>query len=236
MNEEFSEEEKGGFYKAIFSRRDVRSHFTSRPIDEEIIMKILKAAHHAPSVGFSQPLNFILIKDNETKKKIKESFEKEREYSAKLVEEPRRSKYLSFKLEGIIDAPVNICVTYDPSKFGPFVIGRTTIPETGIYSVCCAVQNLWLASRTEGIGVGWVSILSNDVLKRVLDLPEHVTPIAYLCLGYVEQFAKKPDLETARWLPRLDLKDVVYYEKWNQKQNPDWNKIEELIRTNIDYA
>ena len=236
MNEEFSEEEKGGFYKAIFSRRDVRSHFTSRPIDEEIIMKILKAAHHAPSVGFSQPWNFILIKDNETKKKIKESFEKEREYSAKLVEEPRRSKYLSFKLEGIIDAPVNICVTYDPSKFGPFVIGRTTIPETGIYSVCCAVQNLWLASRTEGIGVGWVSILSNDVLKRVLDLPEHVTPIAYLCLGYVEQFAKKPDLETARWLPRLDLKDVVYYEKWNQKQNPDWNKIEELIRTNIDYA
>ena len=236
MNEEFSEEEKGGFYKAIFSRRDVRSHFTSRPIDEEIIMKILKAAHHAPSVGFSQPWNFILIKDNETKKKIKESFEKEREYSAKLVEEPRRSKYLSFKLEGIIDAPVNICVTYDPSKFGPFVIGRTTIPETGIYSVCCAVQNLWLASRTEGIGVGWVSILSNDVLKRVLDLPEHVTPIAYLCLGYVEQFAKKPDLETAGWLPRLDLKDVVYYEKWNQKQNPDWNKIEELIRTNIDYA
>jgi len=236
MNEEFSEEEKDGFYKAIFSRRDVRSHFTSRPIDEEIIMKILKAAHHAPSVGFSQPWNFILIKDNETKNKIKESFEKERERSAKLVEEPRRSKYLSFKLEGIIDAPVNICVTYDPSKFGPFVIGRTGIPETGIYSVCCAVQNLWLASRAEGIGVGWVSILSNDVLKQVLDLPEHVTPIAYLCLGYVEQFAKKPDLETAGWLSRLDLKDVVYYEKWNQKQNPDWGKIEELIRTNIDYA
>jgi len=236
MNEEFSKEEKDGFYKAVFSRRDVRSHFTSRSIDEEIIIKILKAAHHAPSVGFSQPWNFILIKDNKTKKKIKESFEKEREHSAKLVEEPRRSKYLSFKLEGIIDAPVNICVTYDPSKFGPFVIGRTAIPETGVYSVCCAVQNLWLASRTEGVGVGWVSILSNDVLKRVLDLPEHVTPIAYLCLGYVEQFAKKPDLETARWLPRLDLKDVVYYEKWNQKQNPDWNKIEELIRTNIDYA
>jgi len=236
MNEEFSKEEKNGFYKAIFSRRDVRSHFTSRPIDEEIIMKILEAAHHAPSVGFSQPWNFILIKDNKTKKKIKESFEKEREHSAKLVEEPRRSKYLSFKLEGIIDAPVNICVTYDPSKFGPFVIGRTSIPETGIYSVCCAVQNLWLASRAEGIGVGWVSILSNEVLKRVLDLPEHVTPIAYLCLGYVEQFAKKPDLETAGWLSRLDLKDVVYYEKWNQKQNPDWGKIEELIRTNIDYA
>ena len=236
MNEVFSKEEKGGFYKAIFSRRDVRSHFISKPIEEEILTRILNAAHHAPSVGFSQPWNFILIKENETKRKIKESFENERERSAKLVEEPRRTKYLSFKLEGIVSAPVNICVTYDPSKFGPFVIGRTSIPETGIYSVCCAVQNLWLAARTEGIGVGWVSILSNKVLKQSLDLPEHVTPIAYLCLGYVEEFAKKPDLEAAGWLPRLDLKDVVYYEKWNQKQNSDWNKIQKLIKMNLDYA
>ena len=108
-------------------------------------------------------------------------------------------------------------VTYDPSKFGPFVIGRTSIPDTGIYSVCCAVQNLWLAARTEGIGVGWVSILSNDVLKSVLNLPDYVTPVAYLCLGYVEKFAEKPDLEQAGWLPRLNLKDVVYYEKMGTK-------------------
>ena len=236
MDEDFTKEEKDGFYKAIFSRRDVRSFFTSRPIDEEILTRILNAAHHAPSVGFSQPWNFILIKDNETKKKIKESFEQEKKLSEDMIEEPRRSKYVSFKLEGILDAPVNVCVTYDPSKFGPFIIGRTSIPETGIYSVCCAVQNLWLAARTEGIGVGWVSIISNDVLKKVLNLPDRVTPIAYLCLGYVEKFAEKPDLQTAKWLPRLDLKDVIYYEKWNQKQNPDWNKIEELIRTNIDYA
>ncbi|MFB5645576.1 MAG: 5,6-dimethylbenzimidazole synthase [Nitrosopumilaceae archaeon] len=236
MDEDFSKQEKDGLYKAIFSRRDVRSHFTSKPIDGQILTRILKAAHHAPSVGFSQPWNFILIKDGDTKKKIKESFEHEKDLSSDLVDEPRKSKYLSFKLEGILDAPVNLCVTYDPSKFGPFVIGRTSIPETGIYSVCCAVQNLWLAARTEGIGVGWVSILSNDVLKNVLNLPDHVTPIAYLCLGYVEKFAEKPDLEEAGWLPRLNLKDVVYYEKWEQKQNSDWNKIQELIKTNLDYA
>ncbi|KKM82656.1 hypothetical protein LCGC14_1317380 [marine sediment metagenome] len=236
MDKDFSKEEKDGLYKAIFSRRDVRSHFTSKSIDEEILTRILKAAHHAPSVGFSQPWNFILIKDEDTKKKIKESFERERELSSDMVKEPRKSKYLSFKLEGILDSPVNLCVTYDPSKFGPFVIGRTSIPDTGIYSVCCAVQNLWLAARTEGIGVGWVSILSNDVLKNVLNLPDYVTPIAYLCLGYVEKFAEKPDLEQAGWLPRLNLKDVVYYEKWEQKQNSDWNKIQELIKTNLDYA
>ncbi len=236
MDKDFSKEEKDGLYKAIFSRRDVRSHFTSKSIDEEILTRILKAAHHAPSVGFSQPWNFILIKDGDTKKKIKESFERERELSSDMVKEPRKSKYLSFKLEGILDSPVNLCVTYDPSKFGPFVIGRTSIPDTGIYSVCCAVQNLWLAARTEGIGVGWVSILSNDVLKNVLNLPDYVTPIAYLCLGYVEKFAEKPDLEQAGWLPRLNLKDVVYYEKWEQKQNSDWNKIQELIKTNLDYA
>ena len=236
MDEDFTKEEKDGLYKAIFSRRDVRSYFTSRPIDEEILTRILKAAHHAPSVGFSQPWNFILIKDNETRKKIKESFEQEKKLSEDMIEEPRRSKYVSFKLEGILDAPVNVCVTYDPSKFGPFIIGRTSIPETGVYSVCCAVQNLWLAARTEGIGVGWVSIISNDVLKKVLNLPDHVTPIAYLCLGYVEKFAEKPDLQTAKWLPRLDLKDVIYYEKWDQKQNSDWYKIQELIKTNLDYA
>lgn len=236
MNNDFSDEEKSGLYKAIFSRRDVRSHFTSKPIDEKILSQILYAAHHAPSVGFSQPWNFILIKDYEIRKKIKESFETEKMHSSKLVEEPRRTKYLSFKLEGILDSPLNICVTYDPSKFGPFVIGRSSIPETGLYSVCCAVQNLWLAARSEGVGVGWVSILSNNILKNLLELPEHVVPVAYLCLGYVSEFATKPDLESSGWLSRLKLQDVVYYEKWNQKENSSWNTIKELIKTNLDYA
>ena len=236
MNNDFSNEEKNGFYKAIYSRRDVRSRFTSDPINDEVLTRILNAAHHAPSVGFSQPWNFILIKDFETRKKIKNSFENERKRSSQLVEEPKKTKYLSLKLEGILDSPVNVCVTYDPSKFGPFVIGKSSIPETGIYSVCCAVQNLWLAARTEGIGLGWVSILSNEILKEVLELPEHVVPVAYLCLGHVSDFAVKPDLETAGWLPRLGLEDVVYYEKWEGKQNSSWNQIHELIKANLDYA
>ncbi len=233
---EFTEDEKRGFYKAIYSRRDVRSHFTSKPIENEVLSKILNAAHHAPSVGFSQPWNFILIKDNLTKKKIKESFEIEKNRSSQLVEEPKRSKYLSFKLEGILESPVNLCVTYDPSKFGPFVIGRSSIPETGLYSVCCAIQNLWLAARTESVGLGWVSILSNDILRDVLELPEHVVPIAYLCLGYVDEFAEKPDLEKAGWLPRLDLKDVVFFEKWEKREDSDWMEIQKMLKYNLDYA
>ncbi|TLY08616.1 MAG: 5,6-dimethylbenzimidazole synthase [Thaumarchaeota archaeon] len=233
---DFSSEEKNGFYKAIFSRRDVRSHFTSEPIDEKVLSKILNAAHHAPSVGFSQPWNFILIKDTEARTKVKDSFEKERISSSILVNDPKRSKYLSLRLEGILDSAVNICVTYDPSKFGPFVIGRTSVPETGIYSVCCAIQNLWLSARAEGIGVGWVSILSNDDLKKILDIPEHVVPVAYLCLGNVSKFAEKPDLETVGWLPRLGLKDVVFYEKWNNADDPNWKQIREMIISNLDYA
>ncbi|MGI0040402.1 MAG: 5,6-dimethylbenzimidazole synthase [Nitrosopumilaceae archaeon] len=236
MDEDFSQDEKSGFYKAVFSRRDVRSHFTSDPIDDKTLSRILNAAHHAPSVGFSQPWNFILIKDHETRKKIKKSFDAERIRSSDLIEDPKRSRYLSLRLEGILDSAVNICVTYDPSKLGPFVIGRSSIPETGIYSVCCAIQNLWLAARTEGIGLGWVSILSNDDLKKTLEIPEHVVPVAYLCLGHVSEFAQKPDLETAGWLPRLDLKDVVFYEKWDRIDDPSWHQIHEMIVSNLDYA
>jgi len=235
MTDEFTTEEKNGLYKAIHSRRDVRSHFISKPVEDKILSRILNAAHHAPSVGFSQPWNFILIKDPKTKKRVKESFEKERERSSQLVEEPKKSKYLSFKLEGILESPVNLCVTYDPSKFGPFVIGRSSIPEAGLYSVCCAIQNLWLAARTENIGVGWVSILSNEMLKEILDLPDHVIPVAYLCLGYVNEFSSKPDLEKKGWLPRLELKDVIYFEKWDKKENFGWKNIQDIIKTNLDY-
>jgi len=213
---DFSEQERESFYKAIYSRRDVRSNFTSEQIDDQVLMRILKAGHHAPSVGFSQPWNFILVKNIETREKIKESFENEKARSSKLIEDPRRSKYLSYKLEGILESSINVCVTYDPTKSGPFVIGRTSIPETGTFSVCCAVQNMWLAARTEGIGVGWVSILSNETLRDVLNIPDHVVPVAYLCLGHVSKFEPRPDLETSGWLPRLKLDDVIYHEKWLQ--------------------
>jgi len=130
----------------------------------------------------------------------------------------RQQKYASLKLEGIIDSAINICVTYDPTRFGPFVLGRTSMPETGTYSVCCAIQNLWLAARAEGIGVGWVSILSKGELKKILLIPEHVNPVAYLCVGYVTEFADKSDLEEAGWLCRLKLNDVICYENWGYVQ------------------
>ncbi len=233
MSNDFSKEERQGLYKAIYTRRDVRSHFVQRKIDDQILVKILHAAHHAPSVGFSQPWNFILVKSANTRHKIKESFEAERIRSSALIKDPnQKKKYLSLKLEGIIESALNLCVTYDPTKFGPFVIGRTSIPEAGMHSVCCAIQNLWLAARTEGIGVGWVSILSNDALKNILHIPKHVTPVAYLCLGHVKDFARKPDLEEAGWLPRLDLKDVTYFEQWSETSvDSSWNGVEGIINS-----
>jgi cob(II)yrinic acid a,c-diamide reductase (EC 1.16.8.1) len=213
-NSDFTEEEKQGVYKAIYTRRDVRSHFIDKEIPEDVLLRILDAAHHAPSVGFSQPWNFIIIRDKDTRLKVKALFEQELMRSAEMLEEPRRSKYLSLKLEGIMESNVNICVTYDHSRFGPFVIGRSSIPETGIYSVCCAIQNLWLAARAEGIGVGWVSILDNDGLKKILGIPDSIIPIAYLCLGYVTHFESKPDLERVGWLPRIPLSSIIYYERW----------------------
>ncbi|AIF82910.1 cob(II)yrinic acid a,c-diamide reductase [Candidatus Nitrososphaera evergladensis SR1] len=236
----FSGPEKEGLYKAIFSRRDVRSHFVrNKDIPDDALLRILNAAHHAPSVGFSQPWNFILIKDAQTRKRVKESFERERERSIKMLEndKEKQERYARLKLEGIMESALNICVTYDPTRFGPFVLGRTSIEDTGVYSVCCAIQNLWLAARAEGVGVGWVSILSNEDLERILGIPAHVKPVAYLCLGYVEEFAQKPDLERAGWLPRMDLAKVICYEKWGKQESEKWSglcdAVSRLSRNNI---
>ena len=236
MQDDFSESDRRGLYRAIHTRRDVRSRFIKKSIDNESLARILNAAHHAPSVGFSQPWDFILISDIETRKKIKKSFDNITEIASSKLDEPRRSKYSALKLEAIMDAPINICVTYNHERFGPFVIGRSSMPETGVYSVCCAVQNLWLAARAEGVGVGWVSILSADELRLALALPQKIVPVAYLCLGYVEEFAKRPDLESAGWLPRMALSDVIHYEQWGIRSKPSWSVIEKLVRSNLDYA
>lgn len=219
--------EREGLYKAIYARRDVRSNFIDREIPDYILAQILKAAHHAPSVGYSQPWDFILIKDYANRLLVKNSFINEREKSISLLkgDKERQKLYLRLKLEGIVESAINICVTYDPTKFGPFILGRTSVPETGVYSVCCAIQNLWLAARVEGIGVGWVSILSTADLKKILSIPEHVLPVAYLCLGYVNEFSAKPDLENVGWLERMALKDVIHYEKWKGLQNDLWNDL-----------
>jgi len=214
---EFSRGEKSGLYKAILKRRDVRGQFEPHPIPDSILARILNAAHHAGSVGFMQPWNFILIKDEQVKRQVKAVFEKANTTAAQVYEEPLRSKYLSMKLEGVLEAPLNICVTCDPTRGGPHVLGRHTIPQTDIYSTCCAIQNLWLAARVEGLGVGWVSILSRERLKEILRLPPHVSPVAYLCIGYPERFEPMPELEKVGWLKRLPLGEIVLSETWDEK-------------------
>lgn len=233
--------QKEGLYKAIFSRRDVRSHFSPKPIPDDVLARILKAAHHAPSVGFSQPWNFVLIRDRDTREKVKASFVRERERSIAMLKDDkeRQRKYSSLKLEGILESDVNICVTYDPTRFGPFVLGRTSIEETGVYSVACAVQNLWLAARAEGIGVGWVSILANQDLEKILGIPAHAKPVAYLCLGYVAEFSDRPDLQRAGWLARMPLSEVVCYEEWGKLDAPEsWSAfqkdLEEIDETKLE--
>jgi 5,6-dimethylbenzimidazole synthase len=229
----FVQYEKDAVYKAIFSRRDVRAKFLNKKIPGNILARILNAAHHAPSVGFSQPWDFILISDMMIRVRIKRSFIEEFQKSVRMLEsdQVRQRKYTSLRLEGILESSINICITYDPERFGPFVLGRTSIPETGVYSVCCAIQNLWLAARAEGLGMGWVSIISNSKIREILEIPEHVLPIAYLCLGYVNEFGEIPDLERSGWLPRLNLEDVVCYEKWRARKSEKWSETrDEIVR------
>jgi 5,6-dimethylbenzimidazole synthase len=232
----FTLTEKEGLYKAVFSRRDVRSHFIDKKIQDDVLVKILNAAHHAPSVGYSQPWDFILIKNKVTRLKVKDSFIVERKRSISLLDNDldRQDKYIRLRLEGILESDINICVTYDPQRFGPFILGRTSIPETGEYSVCCAIQNLWLAARAEGIGVGWVSILSIEDLRKILEIPNHVKPIAYLCLGYVKKFEDKPDLERVGWLRRTILSKVIHFEDWNNTELNNWNNTNKIIQ-DLDY-
>jgi 5,6-dimethylbenzimidazole synthase len=213
---EFSRSEKRGLYKAIYKRRDVR-HFLADPISDRLLRKLLDSAHHAGSVGFMQPWSFIVIRSAEVKNQIKALFEQANAAARKVFEGQKRELYSKLKLEGILDAPVNLCVTCDPSRSGPHVLGRNTIRETDVYSTCCAVQNLWLAARCEGVGVGWVSIFEPAQLRRVLQIPEQVIPVAYLCLGYVREFLPRPELEIAGWLPRIPLDDLIFSDRWGIK-------------------
>ena len=213
--EEFSAADRAVFYRVIERRRDVRA-FRPDPIPSETLYRILGAAHHAPSVGLMQPWNFIVIQDADTKARVKEIFLEENEKAAAHYSGPRASLYRSLKLEGIQEAPFNLCVTADRTRAGPNVLGRNTILDTDLYSTCCAIENLWLAARVEGIGVGWVSILSHDGLRRVLAIPDHIVVVAYLCLGYAQEFFDEPELQRRRWASRVPLDQLVYRERWGQ--------------------
>jgi 5,6-dimethylbenzimidazole synthase len=204
------------FYRLIESRRDVRA-FRADAIPDDALLRILGAAHRAPSVGFMQPWNFIVIRAAATKRQVAASFAEENARAALNYQGERAALYASLKLEGITEAPVNICVTCDRSRGGPHVLGRNTIVDTDIYSTCCAVENLWLAARAEGIGVGWVSILTVEALRRILHIPESVLPVAYLCVGYPREFLDKPELQRRGWAERLPLGDVIFSEQWGTK-------------------
>ena len=216
MVEVFSTAERATLYRVIESRRDVRA-FRTDPIDTETLARILGAAHHAPSVGLMQPWNFIVIRDAATKSRVKTLFQVQNEGALANYKGARADLYASLKLEGIEEAPLNLCVTCDRTRSGPHVLGRNTVVDTDLYSTCCAVQNLWLAARVEGVGVGWVSILDYDDLRPILGIPTGVVPVAYLCIGYPREFLDEPELQRRGWAARLPLKEIVYQECWGAR-------------------
>jgi 5,6-dimethylbenzimidazole synthase len=218
---EISEMERKGFYKTLYNRRDTRGEFLPDAIDNDVLMRILNAAHHAPSVGFMQPWDFIVVKDPNTKAKIKQGFIAAHQEAALMFDHGKREVYQSLKLEGIAEAPVGVCITCDRSRTGKVVIGRTANPEMDLYSAVCAVQNFWLAARAENLGVGWVSIIHHEHLRSVLNIPEQIVPVAYLCLGKVKFFHDKPELEAKGWLPRLPLEQVTHFEQWDQPKKTE---------------
>ncbi|MEK1890870.1 MAG: 5,6-dimethylbenzimidazole synthase [Phyllobacterium sp.] len=211
----FSENERAAVYKAIYTRRDVRDQFLPKPIPDDILMRVLDAAHHAPSVGFMQPWNFILISDPERKREVHSAFARANDEAKAMFSDERQALYASLKLEGILKAPVNICITCDRTRGGRVVLGRTHNRQMDLYSTVCAVQNLWLAARAEGIGVGWVSIYHDADMRRILGIPEHVEIVAYLCVGYVDELYKAPELEQRGWRKRLPLDELVFVDGWN---------------------
>jgi 5,6-dimethylbenzimidazole synthase len=212
----FSDSERHGLYRAIRERRDVRSQFLPDPIPPEVLACLLQAAHHAPSVGFMQPWDFIVIDSLEIRQAVKANFEQANQQAADNYAGERADRYRRLKLEGILASPINLCITCDRSRGGSHVLGRNTVPETDFFSVCLAVQNLWLAARAEGVGVGWVSILDQRQLAATLKLPADVYPVAYLCLGYVNEFLARPELESNGWRSRLPLHELVHGNLWGQ--------------------
>ncbi len=217
----FSDDDRQAVYQAIFSRRDVRGQYLPKPVPDAVLSRVLMAAHYAPSVGFMQPWNFLVVRSPAVKRRVHDAFQAANAEAAELFEGERKEIYNHLKLEGIMESPVNICITCDRQRTGPVVVGRTHIKTMDLYSSVCAVQNLWLAARAEGLGVGWVSIFNQAALQEALDIPEDITPVAYLCLGYVSHFFDKPELETAGWLPRLPIEDIVFHDQWGQQNEAE---------------
>ncbi|QFI66557.1 5,6-dimethylbenzimidazole synthase [Sinorhizobium alkalisoli] len=210
----FSPDERAAVYRAIETRRDVRDEFLSEPLPEPLIARLLAAAHNAPSVGFMQPWNFILVRGEETREKAWQAFQRANEEAARMFAGEAQAKYRALKLEGIRKAPLSVCVTCDRTRGGSVVLGRTHNPQMDVYSTVCAVQNLWLAARAEGVGVGWVSIFHESEIKAILGIPEHIEIVAWLCLGFVDRLYQQPELAAKGWRQRLPLAELTFEEEW----------------------
>ncbi|KFL29709.1 cob(II)yrinic acid a,c-diamide reductase [Devosia riboflavina] len=215
--ESFSDAEREAVYRAIYSRRDVRGQFRPDAVADDVLLRILDAAHHAPSVGFMQPWNFLVVRDAEKKRQVAGIFARANVEAASMFPKDRQDAYRALKLEGITSAPVNVCVTCDRTRGGPVVLGATHMPDMDLFSTVCAVQNLWLAARAEGLGVGWVSILKEAEVKAVLGIPDPVRLVAYLCVGKVESFFATPELEQRGWRARTPIADLVFEDHWGSE-------------------
>jgi nicotinate-nucleotide--dimethylbenzimidazole phosphoribosyltransferase len=215
----FSDDERAGVYRAIASRRDIRNY---RPdaLPADVLARILAAAHQAPSVGLMQPWDFVLIADRTLRQDIYAHFRAVNERAASVYEGDRAAGYRALKLQGILDAPLNLLVTCDRRRGGPHVLGRYTMRHTDEYSTCLAVQNLWLAARAEGVGVGWMSLFEPEFVATRLGLPEQVVPIAYLTLGYPVEFPEEPMLERTGWAERRPLADAVHNDRFGARAGP----------------
>jgi 5,6-dimethylbenzimidazole synthase len=214
---DFSPAERRGVYRAIHERRDIRAQFLPTPIPDDVLGRLLDAAHHAPSVGFMQPWDFIVIRSAEVRGAVHACFLEANRQAAEIYTGERRALYDSLKLEGIREAPVNLCITCDTSRERGAGIGRQTDPATVPYSTVCAIQNLWLAARAESLGVGWVSILDLQRLRGLLGIPAALLPIAYLCVGYVSEFPAAPELESIGWESRENLARLIHFDRWGER-------------------
>ena len=202
----FDTNEQGILKNIIEHRRDIRGNrFLNKQIDSKILDELLNSAIHAPSVGFSQPWEFVLIKDLEKRESIYQEFKKQNEKAKEIFKE--KELYKDLKLEGIKESYLNIAVLY--KKPNHAILGQTVQKKMGEYSVVCAIQNLWLTARAYNIGIGWVSILRPKKIKEILDISKEYKLVGYLCVGYVENFTDIPELQIIGWDKKRDLAEVV---------------------------
>ncbi|MGV9250383.1 nicotinate-nucleotide--dimethylbenzimidazole phosphoribosyltransferase [Streptomyces sp. NPDC003697] len=227
----YGEAEREAVLKVMRERRDIRNGFRSDPIPHEVLLRVLEAAHTAPSVGHSQPWDFVVIRSAETRQAMHELAMRQREAYAKSLPKGRAKQFKELKIEAILDTPVNIVVTADPTRGGRHTLGRHTQPQMAPYSSALAVENLWLAARAEGLGVGWVSFFDEREMVRVLGLPEHLEVVAYLCVGYVDEFPQEPELMQAGWSKRRPLSWVVHEETYGRRALPGEDPHDLLAET-----